>query len=404
MYPTTRPRAALASVLAVVLSFVLAGQALGFTWGRMSLMTDADLYPNGWPGAFAAAGNRLHIVYRLRDADGRMVVYQRSTDGGETWKPAVELSRASAAQSSRPTLSVDRSNIDVVWVEGDLQVGPNALWYRRSADAGGTWSAPVRLSPLVTESVGIPTVTRSGDQVVIAYVELDTGKLYTRRSSDGGQVWQSRLGIGTTPIRPYGEFSWDGVPALDFGTGVLYATWAASGRSVLVRRSLDGGATWGTTMTLETSGGESNPRVSAAGSQAMVTFGFADGAGHSYARVRKTTDKGESWSPARKVSSGTRPATSQDVLRAGGNWRITFMQPYSLGVSLWYRDSPDGVTWSDPTRFTPHTYAYPHSMGLAYHTYNSRTWVSWLGQGYSADETATVFVRGSSIGIPTAAD
>ena len=405
MHLKARSPSAVASVLGVLLSFVLAGQALAISWEPAVRLTQTDA--NGWPGSLGAAANRLHLVYRQLDADGRIIVYRRSTDGGVSWRAPVELSRPAAANSVRSSLSVEGVDIDVVWVEADFDTGTSAVWYRRSTDGGANWNAPLRVSPTTTNSQGIPAVTRSGSQVVVAYFDLATGRLYARRSLDGGALWQPRVAIGSSTLQPYEDGARDGVPALDFGTGVLYATWASSETSIVVRRSLDGGVTWGSTVTLETKADGTTPRVSAAGSQAMVTFGYFNSQVNGSARVRKTTDKGATWAPARQVSSGTRPASSQDVLRAGGKWRISYIQclanDCSTSDGLFYRDSPDGVTWSTATRYSTTARPYMSSLGLAYHTYNGKTWTSWVGF-YGGASDGDIYVRGSSTGTATATE
>jgi hypothetical protein len=393
-------RVLLAAAISVL--FVPAS-ALAITWAPAQALTDAT-DANAWPNSIAAVGSRIHVIYRQLDDKDRRVLYRRSVDGGATWKDAVELSRPSAISSARTALSATSAGVDAVWVDGNLIDGPSALWYRTSP-GGATWSDARRLSPVTTSNVGIPVVARSGTLVIVAYTDWDTGAVYIRRSADGGQTWQGRVRVGSTTWASIsGSSAFDGVPSVAIGNGVAYLVWGSTANNVRVSRSLNAGATWQPYVTLETRNDESAPRIAAAGSSAIVTFGYFDGTTNGYARIRQTGDRGAHWSAARRISGGSLPASSQDIEWAGGKWRTSYAQclrqDCTTGWSLWYRQSLTGATWSAPSRYSTLARPYPVSIGLAYTSSNHRVWGAWTGFDYDASD-GDIYVRGSTSGAET---
>ncbi len=141
--------------------------------------------------------------------------YRRSTDGGATWSPIVNLSETSEGDN-RPQVRIDALNrIHVVWDEGaDWYAGqgqPHYGVYRRSDDGGVTWNEPVRfrLPPNATQAIRQQlggrvettqeapfeavqqtalTVDSKGNPFIV-YRGVHNDRLYFQRSFDGGNTW-----------------------------------------------------------------------------------------------------------------------------------------------------------------------------------------------------------------------
>lgn len=398
---TSRARLRLArnaAAATLMLSLAVASSSLATTWGASRALT-AGTDASMWSGGLGIAGSTLSLVYRQLDADGRHVVYRRSTDGGVTWRPPVEISRPTSDESTRPSLSVNGANIDVVWVEGTDTFQSARLVHRRSTDSGTTWG-PIRvISPPSISIVGFPTVAASGLNVLVAYSDWETGAVSVRRSADGGVTWQNRLTLGTSTNDRFGDgTAFDGQPDLAFGTGVVYAVWYSNDHTVLLRRSFNGGATWTPPTALETKaeGRGASLRIAAAGSSAMIGYQYFDGTTNSYAAERRTSDSGSHWVARARVSTGTNAAWTEDVIRAGGKWRIVYAQclvdACDTGSGLWYRDSATATSWSTASRFGNHlTRPEPYGTTMAYAP-TGKVWIAWAGFALGADD-GDIYIR-----------
>jgi hypothetical protein len=374
---------------------VIASSVLAITWGptrALTAGTDASM----WPGSLGISGSTISLVYRQLDSDSRHVVYRRSTDGGVTWKAPIEISRPTSIESTRPSLSVNGANVDVVWVEGDNSLQSARLVHRRSTNGGATWGAIRVISPTSINIVGYPTVAASGQTILVAYSDWETGAVSVRRSADGGVTWQNRLTLGTSTNDVFGDgTAFDGVPDLAFGTGVVYAAWLANSHTVVVRRSFNAGATWSASQFMDTkaSGG---PRIAAAGASAIVGYGYFDGTTNGYAAERRTGDSGAHWVARAKVSSGTNAAWTEDIIRAGGKWRIVYGQclvnACDTGSGLWYRDSAAATTWSTASRFGNNlTRPQPAGTSMAYAS-TGKVWIAWAGFALNAAD-GDIYIR-----------
>jgi len=386
-----------AALAAAFLALLLTAQpTLAASWGP-TVTVSGDENAEVFPQALAASSSALHLVYAVDGGSGREVAYRRSADQGATWSDPVVVSRPDDRGSGAPAMVVAGAVIHVVWYALDPSTGEAAVWYRRSGDGGASWGEATALSDPGMTNVGFPQIAVAGSAVVVAYTDAETGDVHVARSGDGGTSFQPAITVGTTTWKYYSDDSLEGAPALAAGTGVVYLAYAASSRVVKLRRSLDGGAHWTTAVTMETaSSGE--PRIAANGASAILVSGFYDSKTNSRAVVRRTTNKGATWTANATVSVGSKASGAGPIAYGGGRWRLLYQQCIAQPcattgprIALWYRDSADGVTWSAATRATnPARDAW--TGGIAYGP-GSRTWIAWSGTTDQEAVEGNVYVR-----------
>jgi hypothetical protein len=119
-------------------------------------------------------------------SSGLNIFFKRSTDGGATWGPDIQLT--SAGSDAHSSIAASESQIHVVW--GDNRAGHAEIYTRGSTDFGATWDTERRLSDLPFDS-WVPTVAVSGNDVYAAWVDTRDGneEEYLKRSTDGGRSW-----------------------------------------------------------------------------------------------------------------------------------------------------------------------------------------------------------------------
>ncbi len=206
----------------------------------------------GVPDAVApeivAVGRTLHSVWAdagLIGAPSRGVGYRRSLDAGTTWSPMVHLDlHDGKGHAERPRVAADGDIVAVTWSETTskdvLDAGNRQIWATVSTDAGRSFRPPFRVDADRADSLA-PLVAVRGDDVWIAWGDLN-GDVHIATSHDRGDTFdrdQLVDGYGSPLTR-------DGL-AVDGAT--VAVTWLRNegerNKDVDVRVSQDRGDTWG---------------------------------------------------------------------------------------------------------------------------------------------------------------
>lgn len=233
----------------------------GLTW------TDGVLPESNYPFqgdptvAHCADGSVAYVCLSFSGAyQPHGLFFYRSTDGGQTWTaPRAVLNRPTGfpfadkewVQCDRTPTSPYANRIYVTWTDFGISGSPILL--RRSADAGATWSANVRVSDGASCQGSVIAVGPDGD----VYVAWDNGPdLGFDRSADGGQSFGTdRIPASVVDIPADPVFRRNSFPTMDVDRsagphrGTIYIAWSDNRNGdpdVLLVRSEDGGSTWST--------------------------------------------------------------------------------------------------------------------------------------------------------------
>ncbi len=199
--------------------------------------------------------DNLVAVWRDFRLGHRRVGVGYSFDGGITWHDSL-LEEPSYPRHSDPGLTCDRlGNIYVVILSYTGSTSdPNGLFVLKSTDGGVTWDDAVEVIdgvPSVFEDKELIACDRSGGThdgnlyVTWARFGMDTDIL-SARSTDGASSFDAPAQVSDTD-----GVQWP-VPAVG-PDGTVYVAWANySPASIRLDRSYDGGATFGTDVTVTT--------------------------------------------------------------------------------------------------------------------------------------------------------
>src|SRR5215469_15847932 len=152
----------------------------GKTWGPITPMQPGFPAGGGYDASVLVRPNgvvdALMIDHPLNPRTFKVhpghELFTRSTDGGKTWSPAVEVGGSVGTLSDTEwwidgDLSSDRAgNLYATWdtqsASGDSDIG----WLSYSTDGGRTWSAPIRVTPDQGNAVHIVESAGAGPGIV----------------------------------------------------------------------------------------------------------------------------------------------------------------------------------------------------------------------------------------------
>ncbi|MGH9157561.1 MAG: sialidase family protein [Acidimicrobiales bacterium] len=246
----------------------------GTTWTPTALpLPEGRDRPFGPDLAFGPDGT-LYVTYVNLEGTGnrpQTLWLSSSNDGGRTLSPPVEVAGRLSFQAK---VTVDpRGTVFVTWLAvhdvAPLAIvdGDNPVVVARSVDGGRTFSAPVRVSDPARQRVGAASPVIDGDgNLVLLYQDFKGDRLdfesldgpvfdqpftlVVTRSIDQGQTFDAGVEVdtGLLPLSRFLIFLPE-FPSMAAGPGSeLYVSWA-DGRhgdnDVFLRRSGDGGRTWG---------------------------------------------------------------------------------------------------------------------------------------------------------------
>ena len=180
-----------------VLAFCMVARSLEAQWSpSQSLTGDDSIGSPGGTHPLVADGDMAHAVWW----QGGTIRYRRSQDAGRSWTGAVSLTTHRTAQYPC-SLELSGAVMHLFWA--DSRSGGWELYYMRSMDAGATWGKEVCLTPGIDifrfgtatsgKNVHLVWGTRSRLEKVPAGHSTWTwtwGDIYHLCSSDGGDTWE----------------------------------------------------------------------------------------------------------------------------------------------------------------------------------------------------------------------
>jgi hypothetical protein len=162
----------------------------------------ADFYGAQAAIAVDSGGTAMVVYAKSTNSAGPMALYERTSTNGVTWGPPVALgSGATVVGADFPVVASGPAAGDfrVAWVDDRNGASAFNVWYRSTANAGGTWSPAVRLSNLGSGATYKTTVGFAfpyGDYFSVAV--SSSGKSYV--------IW----GEGPNYVGPGGTWSTSG--------------------------------------------------------------------------------------------------------------------------------------------------------------------------------------------------
>ena len=349
--------------------------AYGTTYARFRLSTAGGLLPTGLAGNGEVEDYPVAVTWF---GPAQALNTNADSDSGGDWYPQVTTDGAGnwvAVWSSSDTLGWTIS-FDV-----DILVS-------RSADAGGTWTAPVPLNTNAGSDSGSdyePQVTTdgAGNWVAVWQSNDSLGEtvgtdhdILVSRSTDAGGTWTAPAPLNSNAGSDSGD-DWAPQVTTD-GAGNWVAVWHSedslggsigTDRDILVSRSTNAGGTWTAPAPLNTSaasdsGGNWTPQVTTDGAGNWVAvWTSGDSLGGTIGTdgdifVSRSADAGGTWTTQAPLNSNAGSDSGDDFYTqvttdGAGNWVAVWSSNDSLRRTIGFdrdilvsRSTDAGGTWT----------------------------------------------------------
>jgi hypothetical protein len=198
----------------------------------------------------AVDGERVHLLWESTGPNysGVRICYRGSSDGGRTWRQAVNLrenenSNALDLDPDFKCLAASDGYVHAVW----LGIGWNVV-YTRSADGGLTWEPVKALYPLGVDRPNSLVLQADGPNVVVA-CSVD-GATFLGTGDENGNAVDTFVSsdYGTTFARSNVEFSPEGsfkMNDMALHDEEIHVMFSRSNQRLYLKSSRDLGQTWG---------------------------------------------------------------------------------------------------------------------------------------------------------------
>ncbi len=337
-----------AAFLTVILAVPLFAQ-----WQSDSQLTFADLTSwtsinNAW--CIAADGDMTHVVWSDERWDFFDIYYKRSSDAGITWSPDTRLTNHPEQYGADPSIGVSGSTVHIVW--RDRRDYNDEIYYKRSIDNGLTWGPDIRLTQDDSASSN-PSMAVSASNIHVVWHDSrddTTCEIYYKRSQDNGETWGPDVRLTANSARSK-------VPSVAVVGSNIHVVWSDNrdgNDEIYYKCSTDNGTTWGpdTRMTNNAPAGSDFNCIAVANTDVHIVWrDYRDGNYEIY--HKRSTDNGVSWESDQRLTNNTAYSMYPSVTASGNNVHVVWNDSRNVNMEIYYKLSTDrGATWGTDTRLT----------------------------------------------------
>jgi hypothetical protein len=312
-------------------------------------------------------GNVFHSVYVEARGGLRAVRYRRSANAGATWTAPVVLSSAGAEYAYGAAVVARGNALDAAWIES--RGTSVSLVYRRSTNGGVAWGDPVIIAGIVpaasVRAGAAEDVADEGSAVVIEDetddAAPDEAVATPARGDAGGRL--DRPAVERRTPAAAGAAASPSYPRLvrDSANRVVVAWTDDLTGAMAIRRSLDGGVTWRDPQSIDTT--TNQPDAGYFDAFPAIAAGtdilyLAYYKSASSLRVRRSTNGGASWTAATTIASNG-SGYLPSVAATGSSAVVGYAAWSSPHLyAVIRRTSDKGVTWKTVVKLGSST-GYP---------------------------------------------
>jgi hypothetical protein len=282
-----------------------------------------------------------------------------------------------SGHSMGPVITLDsKNNIYTVW--DDDTTGDAEIYLKKSTDGGTTWTTK-RLTWTTNSSIEPTIAVDSNDHIHIAFYDSSSGpyKIYYRKSTDGGATWISKKLTWTSDSSENPDIAID-------SNDYIHLVWhmSISGNyELFYKQSTDGGNSWSGAKRLTSNKGHSYfPAVATDTNNNIHVAWRDDSSGFTEIHYMNSTDGGSTWS-SKRLTWG-KFFNHQPDIAINTNSHIFVV--WSDGGNIYCKKSMDGgTTWA--TRKLTWTLGTSFSPAISINPGNNHIHMAWQEAPQSGD-------------------
>jgi hypothetical protein len=323
----------------------------GITWGQDTMLNLTN-YEAVAP-SIAVSGNDIHLTWMDRRIGNPEIYYKKSSNGGISWGPDTRLTD-NVYNSEHAVVDADGSTVMAVWK--DDRDGNAELYYKRSTDAGTTWSSDTRLTNFAGPS-SEPTIKIAGTNIHVAWDDGRNGantEIYYKRSTDLGITWGNDIRLTN-----YADLSLN--PSLAVSGQEVHVVWEDfrdGNAEIYYKNSTDNGSAWNSDKRLTNNASNSwHPSVGVSGSHVHVAWGDnRDGNHEIYYNV--SSNSGANWGTDTRLTNAADNSYNACIAVSGSAIHVVWHDYRDGNFEIYYKQNPTGNTISVETIGTQIPAAY----------------------------------------------
>ena len=221
----------------------------------------------------AVLGSNVYVVWEERNPT-HDIFFTISSDNGESFKEPINLSNSNNV-SKHAGIRVNDNNVHIIWLEKSSETAD--IFYVRSNDNGITFTKPLQLSRDAIES----TYSRdtqmvvSDENVYVVWYDQNPNKseVFFVQSSDGGATFSQPINLSENSEGA----SFAQIVEYDKDIYVVWNDFSLGNSEVFLRKSTDGGETFGSIENISNDKSESNifvlgPQIALTETNAYIVF------------------------------------------------------------------------------------------------------------------------------------
>jgi hypothetical protein len=305
------------------------------------------------------------------------ILSKRSIDGGSTFGNNIDFSQE-ADCCSMPAAASFQNNVYVVWSNFDDSSSQDDVLFRKSTDGGATFGDTVNLSNTPNRSFQA-AIAVSGNEVYVVWSDgtPDNHDILLKKSTNGGASFGSIINL-SDELGGYSEQA-----SVAVNGNIVYIVWRETtgtpfSDEIFYRRSADGGITFSDSVNLSNTAGISAvPVVATSGNNVYVAWTDSDSLPVSSVDtlLRRSTDGGVTFNDAVNLSAPGRGGGEISIGVSGNNVYIAWADFSISDIDIQYRRSTDnGATFEDAVNLS-------NNEGESYYpkiaTLNNNVYIVW---------------------------
>jgi len=335
------------------------------------------------------------------------MVVRTSADNGVTFGPEVRLcSCAHIGFQYDPIIQVATTgSVDAVYMNDYTIV------FSKSTDHGATWSTPLKVSGKISSDKPWFGISPNGMDVYITWTKGTGGDLYESHSHDGGTTFSTAQLIGTQPRTHY-YYSNGLAVLPSGAAVMSASLYPGSSRqtsgviTITTFRTANGGTSWtrsdvdSVTSSVDfNTSSTTTVDADSAGTLVLEYSGATVTGGNGHIYVRRSTDGGLSWgarSELTPTTGGGNASFPAIVGGASGVFRLTWMEQRAGSWNVYYRASTDGgLSWTAETDISDASSGAPYKTAGGFASpYGDYDGIAITNTG----KTIAVMAEGASFG------